>query len=156
MAGCGLLTWFQPSLRELVVHSPEWATGSHIFQAFGPVAAFFQAASGPLSKVDHWLAPFPGFRPGFRPLTGSRLFRAFVPVSATSRGASGPLARTFSRLLTRFRPSPGQLVVHSTEWTTGSRLFGASVSVFAFSQLLPPHTTQKPGLGPGVTIPKIA
>ena len=58
-----LLALLPPPPRELVFHSLKWATGSHIFQAFGPVAAFFQAASGPLSKVDHWLAPFRAFDP---------------------------------------------------------------------------------------------
>ena len=71
----GLLTLFRPLPRELVVHSPEWATGSHLFLAFDLISAPSQAASGPLVGVDHWLATF----------------RAFDPVSALSRGASGPL-----------------------------------------------------------------
>ena len=67
----GLLTRFQPLPRELVVHSKEWATGSHLFQAFDTVSALFQAASGPLARVGHWLAPFPGFGPGFGTFSGS-------------------------------------------------------------------------------------
>ena len=31
------------------------------FGAFELVAALFPGASGPLDKVDHWLAPFPSF-----------------------------------------------------------------------------------------------
>ena len=71
VAGCGLLTRLLPSHRELVVHSTEWSTGSYLFRAFDSVSAPSQGASGPLSKVDHWLTPFPGFCPGFGPLPGS-------------------------------------------------------------------------------------
>ena len=68
VAGCGLLTRLLPSHRELVVHSPEWSTGSRLFQAFDSVSAPSLGASGPLSRVDHWLTAF----------------RAFDPVSALS------------------------------------------------------------------------
>lgn len=45
VAGCGLLTRLLPSHRELVVHSTEWATGSRLFRAFAPVAAFSRGFS---------------------------------------------------------------------------------------------------------------
>ena len=63
-------------------------------------------------------------------------FRSFWSGCCTFLGSqwstrrSGPLARKFSWLLTRFRHFPRQLVVHSKEWTTGSRLFGAFDLVF--------------------------
>ena len=48
-------------LREPVVHSLKWATGSWLFGAFDPVSALFPGASGPLERVDHWLAAFWAF-----------------------------------------------------------------------------------------------
>ena len=98
----GLLTSFQPSPGELVVHSPEWSTGSHLFRAFDPVSASSQGASGPLSRVVHWLATFRAFDPVSAFSLGASgplskvdhwlsAFRAFDPVSAPSQGASGPL-----------------------------------------------------------------
>ena len=52
----GLLAWFRALSGELVVHSKEWTTGSRLFGAFDPVSATFRGASGPLQRVDHWLA----------------------------------------------------------------------------------------------------
>ncbi|ESK64991.1 hypothetical protein GCWU000182_01723 [Abiotrophia defectiva ATCC 49176] len=60
--------------------------------------------------MDHWLVPLPSFCPGFGTFPGSQW----------STRQSGPLARTFSWLLTQFPHFPGELVVHSTEWTTSS------------------------------------
>ena len=48
-----------------------------LFRGIYPVSAFFQEASGSLSKVDHWLT----------------LFRGKSPVSAFFREASGPLSK---------------------------------------------------------------
>ena len=109
---------------QLVVHSLKWATGSHLFQTFDPVSDPSQGASGPLSRVGHWIAPFPGFWTCFGSFTGSQW----------STPQSGPLAHTFFGLLTQFRPLPRELVVHSSKWTTGSRLFQAFDLVSASSR----------------------
>ena len=57
----GLLNWLLPCSQELVVHSTKWTTGSHLFPAFDLVSVLSRGASGPLSKVDHWLTTFRGF-----------------------------------------------------------------------------------------------
>ena len=59
-----------------MVHSPEWTTGSQLFRAFALISAPSQGASGPLSRVGHWLTTF----------------QASGPVSALSLAASGPLS----------------------------------------------------------------
>ena len=85
-----------------MVHSAEWSTGSRLFGAFDLVSALFRGASGPLSKVGHWLAAFRAFglvsalsRGASGPLNGVDHwltdFRAFDPVFALFQGASGPL-----------------------------------------------------------------
>ena len=95
----GLLNWLLPCSQELVVHSQEWTTGSHLFRAFVPVAAPSQGASGPLAHA------FSGLLTQFLPFprelvvhstkwtTGSYLFLAFDLVSDLFRGASGPLSK---------------------------------------------------------------
>ena len=74
-----------------MVHSTEWTTGSQLFRAFDPVSASSPGASGPLARVDHWLAAF----------------RAFGLVAALFRGASGPLSKVDHWLapFPSFRPS---------------------------------------------------
>ena len=74
---------------------------------FWPGSGIFPGASGPLGGVVHWLGTFP----------------SFWPVSGIFRGASGPLARRFSWILAWFLAFFRELVVHSTEWTTGAGLF---------------------------------
>ena len=107
-----------------MVDSKEWTTGSRLFLAFDSFSTLPRAASGPLDGVDHWLTAFPGFWPVFDTFPGSQW--------STLR--SGPLAHGFSWLLTHFRHFLGQLVAHSTEWTTGSRLFLAFDPFSALSQ----------------------
>ena len=120
---CGLLTQFRPFSQELVVHSKEWTTGSRLFGAFGLVSALFQGASGPLSKVDHWLTTF----------------RAFGLVSALSRGASGPLdgvdhwLATLRQLCLSFRLSPSLLIRLPPLFLASHQLF---ISSFRAKRLL--------------------
>ena len=59
-----------------------------------------------------------------------------------SWGASGPLARDFSWFLPCFRPFPGELVVHSTEWTTGAGLFLVFALFWAISGELVVHSVE--------------
>ena len=112
----GLLTQFPHFPRELVVHSTEWSTGSRLFGAFGLVSALFQGASGPLSKVDHWLTTF----------------RAFDPVSALFPGASGPLGgvdhwlTTFRQLCLSFCLSPSLLSRRPALFLASHQLFISS------------------------------
>ena len=109
-----------------MVHSLKWATGSWLFGAFDPVSALFPGASGPLDRVDHWLAAFWAFDPvsalfpgASGPLDGVvhwlTTFRAFDLVSALFPGASGPLDRVdhwltaYRQLCLSFRLSPSLL-----------------------------------------------
>ena len=112
----GLLTQFPHFSRELVVHSTEWTTGSRLFGAFDPVSALFQGASGPLERVDHWLAAF----------------WAFDPVSALFPGASGPLdgvdhwLATLRQLCLSFRLSPSLLIRLPALFLASHQLFISS------------------------------
>ena len=60
-----------------MVHSPEWTTSSRFIGSKARNSAFFQEASGPLTKVDHWLT----------------LFRGKCLISVFFLEASGPLFR---------------------------------------------------------------
>ena len=60
-----------------MVHFPKWTTSSRNFGAIARFSAISRVASGPLSKVDHWLTPF----------------RRFCRISAFFREASGPLLK---------------------------------------------------------------
>ena len=62
--GSWLFHGFRPFARflaQLVVHSPEWATGSRLLPSFRAFSPASDPASGPLSRVDHWLLTFPLF-----------------------------------------------------------------------------------------------
>ena len=54
---------FQAKSKEPVVHSGEWTTSSHVIEAFSRFSGQINGASGPLWKVDHWLAHNRGFFP---------------------------------------------------------------------------------------------
>ena len=80
---------------QLVVHSPKWSTSSRLspqFQHFYPVP---YPASGPLQRVDHWLAAFASVLP---------FFLSFHP-SQWSTLKSGPLAQGFC-LVCHLSPIP--------------------------------------------------
>ena len=60
-----------------MVHFLEWTTSSRFIGSKARNSAFFQEASGPLTKVDHWLT----------------LFRGKCLISVFFLEASGPLFR---------------------------------------------------------------
>ena len=62
----GLLAWFRPFSQELVVHSTEWSTGSRLF---GLLAWFLPFSQELVVHSTEWA-------------TGSRLFLAFDLISA--------------------------------------------------------------------------
>ena len=98
-------------LPEPVVHSTKWSTGSQLLPWFAPFPRI------PAELVVHsaeWT-------------TGSQLLPRFAPFSTVSGRASGPLDRVDHWLLAFALVCPfpqflTELVVHSTEWTTGSQL----------------------------------
>ena len=98
-----------------MVHSKEWTTGSYPFPAFDLISDLFQGASGPLDKVDHWLAAF----------------RVFGLVSALFPGASGPLERVV-HWLTTFRAFD---LVSESSPKSCVKICRLSYSLFAFGEV---------------------
>ena len=114
-----------------VVHSPKWSTSSQLSPRFRPFFPISCPASGPLFRVDHWLATFTSVP-------------ALLPRSLPSQWStlqSRPLARGFRLSSSTFTPFPTQLVVHSKEWTTGSGILPC-ISPF-------PHTKKPLSSGQG-------
>ena len=98
----GLLPGILPFSGKPVVHSLEWTTSSRFIGAKARNSAFSREASGPLFRVDHWLASFCGKSPEF----------CLFPGSQWTTLQSGPLARFISGLLPDFCHFPG------SQWTT--------------------------------------
>ena len=85
-----------------VVHSPKWSTSSQLSPRFRPFFPISCPASGPLFRVDHWLATFTSVP-------------ALLPRSLPSQWStleSGPLARDFHLSSTLF------LSFHPSQWST--------------------------------------
>ena len=108
----GILTRFQPSPGELVAHSPEWATGSHLFRAF---AQFLPLPRELVVHSPEWAtgSQFFGLLSLFRPSpwelvvyspewsTGSHIFLASCLVSplSTQKARARPGLSQFLKLL---------------------------------------------------------
>ena len=89
----GIFPWFPAKSMEPVVHSRKWTTSSCEIGPFSRFSGQIRGASGPLWKVDHWLARIRAFYLVFRPNQRSQW----------STLESGPLAHAKSGLFLRFR-----------------------------------------------------